>query len=75
MGMSGFKNPALSPLFITMTGGMIFVAAFCIRSLTCNPDVTWNNAETPQNQYAQKQFKVYNPRKIDFETQLQAPKY
>ena len=74
--MSGFKNPALSPLFIVMTGGMIFVAAFCVRSLTTNPDVTWKKGvETPQNDYAYKQFKVYNPRKIDYATQHQAPKY
>merc|ERR1739844_292275 len=36
LGIKGFKNPALAPLFITMTGGMIFVAAYCIRSLTGN---------------------------------------
>merc|ERR1711935_907446 len=51
LGMAGFKNPAIAPLFITMTGGMIFVIAYCVRSLTRNSDVSWQKVETPQKNH------------------------
>ena len=75
LGIQGFKNPALAPLFITMTGGMIFVAAYCIRSLTNNIDVTWKKGvETPQDNWQGKQFKMMNPRGTDF-SQFKPPTY
>lgn len=73
--MNGFKNPALAPLFITMTGGMIFVAAYCIRSLTGNVDVTWRKGvETPQDKWQGQQYKFMNPRGTDF-SQFKPPTY
>lgn len=75
LGIKGFKNPALAPLFITMTGGMIFVAAYCIRSLTGNIDVTWRKGvETPQDKWQGQQFKFMNPRGTDF-SQFKPPTY
>ena len=76
MGWEGFKNPALSPLFVVMTGGMIFVAAYCIRSLTRNADVSWTKEQTPQNMWKGKQFKMFNPRGIDHTEQSEkVPEY
>ena len=74
LGLAGFKNPAISPLFITMTGGMIFVCAYCIRSLTRNSDVRWKKEETPQNRIAGTQYKMLNPRGTDY-SQFEIPKY
>jgi len=74
LGLAGFKNPAISPLFITMTGGMIFVCAYCIRSLTRNSDVSWKKEETPQNRIAGTQYKMLNPRGTDY-SQFEIPKY
>ena len=73
--MDGFKNPALSPLFVTMAGGMVFVVAYCVRSLTRNSDVTWNNEETPQNVLLGKQYKMLNPRGIEFDKIPRPPVY
>ena len=56
--LAGFKNPAISPLFITMTGVMIFACAYCIRSLTRNSDVSWQKEETPQNRTMGQQFNM-----------------
>merc|ERR1712080_443052 len=75
MGMDGFKNPALSPLFITMTGGIIFVIAFCTRSLTRNVDVTWQKEQTPQNALQGKQFKMFNLRGIEYDKLEKPPQY
>merc|ERR1711978_100143 len=74
-GLDGFKNPALSPLFVVMTGGMIFVTAYCIRSLTRNADVTWQKEETPQNALQGKQLKMFNPRGIEFDKLQKPPEY
>ena len=75
LGMAGFKNPALAPLFITMVGGMVFVAAYCIRSLTANIDVTWRKGvESPQSKHIGEQYKFMNPRGTDF-SQFKPPTY
>ena len=73
--MEGFKNPALSPLFIVMTGGMAFVVAYCVRSLTRNGDVSWQKEQTPQNALSGKQFKMFNPRGIEYEKLEKPPQY
>merc|ERR1739848_698940 len=75
-GLNGFKDPALAPLFIIMTGAVTFCTWFCCRSLFTCPDVDWQkHTETPQDYYMRKQYKFYNARNVDFDPQCQAPKY
>ena len=64
LGLAGFKNPAISPLFITMTGVMIFACAYCIRSLTRNSDASWQKEETPQNRTMGQQFNMLSIRAL-----------
>ena len=61
------KNVALQPLAVIMAAGMTIVAAFCIRSLTDHPDVSWRKEQTPQDAKREVCFKVYNPSKTDYE--------
>merc|ERR1719436_1791117 len=74
-GLSGFVTPEIAPLFWIMSGAVVFCTAFCARSLSKNIDVSWQKEMTPQNGWEQKQFKMFNPRKIDYENIPAVPKY
>ena len=73
--MDGIKNTALSPLFVTMAGGMVFVVAYSVRSQTRNSDFTWNNEETPQIVLLGKQYEMFNPKGIEFDKLQKSPEY
>ena len=75
MGWSIYKTPALAPLALTMSAGMVMVLLFAGRSLFKNIDVTWKKEQTPQNDMQNKQFKLFNLRNIDYENNIQVPKY
>ena len=75
MGLSIYKTPALAPLAYIMSAGMVMVVLFAGRSITKNIDVSWKKEQTPQNAMENKQFKLFNLRNIDYEKNIQVPKY
>ena len=75
MGWSIYKTPALAPLAFIMSAGMVMVVLFAGRSLFKNIDASWKKEQTPQNAMENKQFKLFNLRNIDYENNIQVPKY
>ena len=67
---------ALAPLFLALGAGCILCTAQCMRSLLRNPDVTWKKDQHPQNEYATKSYKVFNPSGYDYsQGAAQRPNY
>ena len=54
---------------------MVMVVLFAGRSLSKNIEVSWKKEQTPQNAMQNKQFKLFNLRNIDYEYNIQVPKY
>jgi len=62
-------HKALQPLFIIIGGGMLFVAAYCVRLASKTTDVNWSKQKdpaAPMNYYENRQFKMLNPLGTDY---------
>eukprot|EP00091_Calanus_sinicus_P024812 TRINITY_DN9102_c0_g1_i1.p1 TRINITY_DN9102_c0_g1~~TRINITY_DN9102_c0_g1_i1.p1 ORF type:complete len:113 (-),score=26.07 TRINITY_DN9102_c0_g1_i1:9-347(-) len=62
-------HKALQPLFVIMTGGIIFVTAYCYRQAAKTTDINWAKSKDlgdHMGYYDNRQFKWFNPGGHDY---------
>merc|ERR1712200_393029 len=65
--MGRFQKSSPVPTFHCNDWGYGVCGCILCRSLTRNVDVSWQKEQTPQNALSGKQFKMFNPRGIEYE--------
>ncbi|KAK0182223.1 hypothetical protein PV327_000384 [Microctonus hyperodae] len=71
------KNPSLIPLYACGLVGAVGAVGYLMRLAIKNPDVTWNSKKNPfpQEQYKDKQYKLYSTWDFDKVEKVKAPEY
>jgi len=68
---------SLVPLFVIVGGALVIVAAYIGRLAILGSDVSWRKIPEPNNDWKEKQFKMYSPsmKREEFKTAYKGPNY